>query len=88
VNFFVAFPQVLTLGLCFILPENICSLDAWHGRGDNPAMTKRKEYTLYAAAMVATLLNEIATAYGIEMLTLLPLLLAVVFVGFWALDVK
>jgi hypothetical protein len=51
-------------------------------------MTDRKELTFYAAALLAALLNEIATMYGIEMLTMLPLLLAVAFVGFWAFDVK
>ena len=64
------------------------TLDASHGRGDNPTMTKSREYTFYAAAMMAALLNEIATAYGVQACTLLPLLLAVAFVGLWAFDVK
>jgi hypothetical protein len=57
-------------------------------RDYNAAMTKRKEYTFYAAAVLAALLNEIATAYGVQACTLLPLLLAVAYVGFWAFDVK
>lgn len=52
-------------------------------------MTKqRKEYTFYAVAVLVALLQEIATAYGVEALTLLPLLLIAAFVGFWAFDVK
>jgi len=51
-------------------------------------MTDRKRFTFYAAVAMAALLNEIATAYGIETLTLLPLLLAIAYVGFWAFDMK
>ena len=68
--------------------QSTSSLDAWHGRGDNPAMTDRKRLTFYAAAITAALLNEIATVYGVEACTLLPLLLAVAFLGFWAFDVR
>jgi hypothetical protein len=54
----------------------------------NVGMTKRKEYIFYAAVIVAVLLNEIAGLFGAQSLTLLPLLLGVMFVGFWAFDVK
>lgn len=64
------------------------SLDGSRVRADNSAMTHRKQLTFYAAAVSAALLNEIATAYGIQVCTLLPLLLAVAFVGFWAFDIK
>jgi hypothetical protein len=50
--------------------------------------TAKKEWIFYGVAMLAALLNEIATQYGIGALTMLPLLLSVVFVGFWAFDVK
>jgi hypothetical protein len=79
----------MSLGVVLLLPENICCIDGKHGRSDNAAMTPvSKEYIFYAAAMTAALLSEIATMYGIEMLTMLPLLLAVALVGFWAFDVK
>jgi hypothetical protein len=64
------------------------TLDSSHEHDNNPTMTKSKVYTFYIVAMVAALLNEIATAYGIQAFTLLPLLLAVALVGFWAFDVK
>jgi hypothetical protein len=50
--------------------------------------TQRKQLTFYAAAVIAASLSEIATAHGIQACTLLPLLLGVAFVGFWAFDVK
>jgi hypothetical protein len=51
-------------------------------------VTKQKEYTFYVAVAIAVLLNEIASLFGVQALTLLPLLLGVLFVGFWAFDVK
>jgi hypothetical protein len=54
----------------------------------NVCVTMRKEKIFYAAVAVAVIGNEIATYYGVQALTLLPLLLFVVFVGFWAFDVK
>jgi len=42
-------------------------------------MTARKQLTFYAAAINAALLSEIASVYGMEACTLLPLLLAVGF---------
>jgi len=48
----------------------------------------RKEYTFYAAVCVAVIVYEIATLFGAGVLMLLPLLLGVAFVGFWAFEVK
>jgi hypothetical protein len=58
-------------------------------RADNKAMTPaHKEWIFYGAATLAVLLNEIATKYGVEMLTLFPLLLGVWGVWIWAFNVK
>lgn len=62
-------------------------LGAWIFRS-NTVMAKRKEYSFYAVVVFAVLVNEFATVYGVQVLTLLPLLLTVVYVGFWAFDVK
>ena len=56
--------------------------------GYNVRVTKRKEFIFYVAVAVAVLGNEIASLFGVQSLTLLPLLLGVLFVGFWAFDVK
>jgi hypothetical protein len=51
-------------------------------------MTKRKEYTWYATVGIAIILLMVSEYFGASALAFGPILLAMVYVGFWAFDVK
>jgi hypothetical protein len=50
--------------------------------------TANKELIFYGVAMLAALANEIATLYGVQALTLLPILLVVWFITVRLFELK
>jgi hypothetical protein len=50
--------------------------------------TQQKRNVWYIAVAVAVLLLMVAEYFGVSALALLPILLVMAYVGFWAFDVK
>jgi hypothetical protein len=47
-------------------------------------MSTNREWIFYAAVATAVLLNELAIHFGVYLCTILPIMLVVMAVGFWA----